>query len=300
MTEEIFTEAAVSAWKADLVDIVREQSIARKLYPQDQAVSAADGNYIYYKIKEQSNVQYAYELQSRKYNKYATEKVSTAIPIHQGDLHFTRHEASRAAKDVLKLDTRVMNTIEDMVEQEERTAIYGDTDTGTVLSDTTNISTAATVELDFGTFAEGIEDFHLMMTQLRNLLKNKFVGCKLKFIQTTDMDDGIRARASTSNEAITCYDHIGKLLVDFNGGGSPSDHIFASNYLGSNTNAGTTNSALIASDPRNMRLITSPLEVTQGRDSLQNLDVQIAMRSKPIFFRGNDGVIYGGTSVITP
>ena len=300
MTTEQFTEAAVTAWKADLVDIVREQSIVRKLYPQDEAVTYSDGNYVYYKIGEQSNVQYGYELQSPKFNVYDTEKTLVAIPLHQGNMHFDRHDAMRAEKDILTLDMRVMNVIENIVEQEEAKGIYGDADTGTVLSDTTNISTAATVEWDFGTFAEGMEDFQLSITQLRNLLKNKFQGCKLKVIQTTDIDDGIRARASTTNEALTCYDQMGKILVDFNGGGSPSDHIFASNYLGSATNAGTTNSCLIASDPRNMRLITSPLEVVSGRTSLNHLDVEICMRSKPVFFRGNDSVIYGGTSVITP
>ena len=160
MAGEIFTEQAVSVWKKDLVDKIREQSVARKLYPQIQAVLPSDGNYIYYKVIEQSNVQYGFELQARKFNKYGTEKVSTAIPIHQGDLQFTRHEAARAAKDVLKVDARVLNTIEDMVEQEQKTAIYGDDDSGTILHDTTNVSTAASPELDMGTFLEGKDDFH--------------------------------------------------------------------------------------------------------------------------------------------
>lgn len=294
-----FTEEAVSAWRKDLVDIIRSQSIARKIYPQQQAVSVSDGNYIYYKILEQSNVQYAFELQRREFNKYGTKKVSTPIPLHQGDLHFTRHEAKRAARDILPIDARVLNTIEDMVEQEERTAIYGDDATGTVLHDTTNISTAATSEIDLGTFIEGVQTFATQVSQLRNLLKNKWTGAKINLVWTSDCDDRARALMSTTSEHVSTYMGIGNILVDINGGGTPSDHIFVSNYLGSATGAGTTNSALIASDPRNMRLISSELEVVQGRDSLENLDIQLAMRSKPVFYRGNDAVIYGATVVLT-
>ena len=303
MADLIFTEEAVSAWKKDLIGVIREQSIVRKLYPQNQGVTPEDSNYIYYKIVEQSNIQYGFELQSRKFSKYASQKNSVAIPLHQGDMTFTRHEAKRAAKDVLKLDRRVLEMIEDMVQQEEKKGIYGDDDTGTVLHDTTNVSTAASPELDMGTFKEGMEDFHGQVSQVRTLLKNKFQGCKLKIIWTPDVDDRARAIASTTSEEVTLYDYIGDWLVKFNGGGAPQDHIFASGFLGATGGGdtpGTTNTALIASDPRNMELVSSELEVIQGRDNLQNLDVQVVMRSKPVFYRDNDAVIYGGTAVLTP
>ncbi len=304
MADLIFTEEAVSTWKKDLVTVIREESIVRKLYPQNQAVTPADSNYIFRRIVEQSNIQYGFELQSRKYSKYATKKESTQIPLHQGDLHFTRHEAERAAKDVLKVDRRVLEMIEDMVQQEEKKGIYGDDITGTVLHDTTNVSTAASPEIDMGTFKEGMEDFHGQVSQLRTLLKNRFTGAKLKIIWTPDVDDRAKAIASTTSEEVTLYDYIGDYLVKYNGGGLPRDYIFSSGFLGATgvqgITPGTTNTALIASDAKNMELVTSELEVKQGRDNLDNLDVQVTMRSKPVFYRGNDAVIYGATAVLTP
>lgn len=299
MTTEIFTEQAVSAWKKDLIGVIREQSIVRKLYPQNEGVTPADGNYIYYKIKEQSNIQYGFELQRRQFSVYATEKVSTPIPLHQGDMTFTRHEAKRAAKDVLKLDRRVLEMIEDIVQQEESKGIYGDDDTGTVLHDTTNVSTAASPELDMGTFKEGMEDFHGQVSQLRNLLKNKFQGCKLKIVWSPNVDDRAKAIASTTSEEITLYDYISDWLVKFNGGGTRQDHVFASGFLESATGAGANASALIASDARNMELVSSELEVIQGRDNLQNLDIEVTMRSKPVFYRDNKSVIFGTGVVLT-
>jgi hypothetical protein len=298
MTVEQFTADAVTALKAELVDIIREQSIVRKLYPTDQAVSFADGMYKYYKIHEQDNTQYGYELQQAKYSKFATEATNVPIPIHQGDLHFTPTEIARANKDVLTVDERVRETINQIVENEEAKCIYGDANTGTILSDTTNVSTAISDEIDLGTFAEGMQHIHLAISQLKALLKNKFQGCQLKIIQTTDTDARMRSLVS-ANETMTLYDYIGAWLVQFNGGGSIEDHMFASNYLGSATNAGTTNWALIASDPRNMKLIHSELDVAQDLNDIDGLRVQIRLRSKPVFFRGNDAVIYSGTTVLT-
>lgn len=300
MTDEIFQEQAVTKVKAQLVDIIRESSVARRLYPQLEGVSASDGNFVYYKMKEQDNTQYAYELQNRRLSKYASQKVSTAIPIHQGDLHFTRHEIGRAAKDVFPMDARLRQLVESLVENEEKTAIYGDDDTGTILSDTTNISTAASAELDFGTQVEAMDDVQSQFAQLRTLLKNKFEGCILKYIWTSDVDARARIIRATTGNLISAYDAIGEFLVNFNGGGTYADHILVSDYLGSATAVGTTNTALVAVDPRNMALVTSPLEMPQGLDSLGNLDVQVCFRSKPIFYRGNDAVIYGGTAVLTP
>ncbi len=300
MAGEIFTEQALSKWKLDLIDIIREQSIVRKIYPQNEGVSPEDGIFIYYKELEQSNVQYGHEIQARKFNKYATEKVSTAIPLHQGDLTFTRHEAKRADRDILKIDKRVLNLIEDIVEQEEVRGIFGKADTGLVLHDTTNVSTAASPELDMGTFKEGIEDFHGQISQLRNLLKNKFQGCKLKYVWSPNVDDRARSIASTTSEEVTLYDYIAAWLVQFNGGGTPQDHIFSSGFLESESGAGANASALIASDPRNMDLVTSDLEIVRGTDSLEHLDIQVILRSKPVFYRGNDSVIFGTGVVLTP
>ncbi len=109
-----FTEQAVSALKKELVDIVRNESIVRRLYPQNQAVTVDEGNYIYYKILEQDNTQYGFELQARDFSRFATKKVSEAIPVHQGDLQFTRHEVAHGNKDILKVDTRIQETIKQM------------------------------------------------------------------------------------------------------------------------------------------------------------------------------------------
>lgn len=298
MTVERFQEDAVTAWRDQLVKMIRDISVARRLYPVNQAVTAADSMYTYYKIHEQSNIQYGFEIQASDLNEYATEKVSTAVPILQGDMVITRHERARAAKDVLPLDARVREMVDDLNAEEEKTAIYGDAAAGTVLHDTTNVSTAATDELDLGTFVEGVQHFHTSLSQLRNLLKNKFQGAKLKLVWTSDVDDRARAINSTTNDAYTFFDYATEYLNRFNGT-TGEENIFVSNYLGSATNAGTTNMAMVASDPRNMELISSELEVTQGADPHDNLAIQLGLRSKPIFYRDNDSVIYHGTVVLT-
>ena len=299
MADNLFQEQAITAFKQEVVDIIRETSIAFKIYPLNQAVEPSDSHFTYYKAKESGQVQYAFELQTPMVNKYATEKVITAIPTHQANIAFSRHEAARARKDVLNLDARIRFLIEDMVDDQNRTAVYGDADTGTILSDTTNISTAAADELDLGTFVEGVQHFHASVSQCRNLLKSKFQGCKLKVVWTSDVDDRARAINNTYNQAESFYDWLGAFLVRFNGGGTAEDHIFVSNYLGSATNAGTTNMAMIASDPRNMELIHSRVEVVQGQSPREDLEIEVAQRLKPVFYRGNDAVIYHATVVLT-
>lgn len=294
-----FTEEAVSAWKKDLITIIRSESIVRKLYDQNQAVTAAKGNYIYHKILEQSNVQHGFELQRRKYNVYASKKMEVPIPIHQGDLHFLRHEVVRAAGDKLPVDRRVMETLQSMIEKEEIKGIYGDPDTGTILHDTTNVSTSADTELDLTTFATGRTTLHTMVSQLRALLKNKFAACKLKVVWTSNVDDRSNVCASALNDLMTFRMLLEDYLVKFNKGGKASDYIFTTNYLGSATGVGSANMALLATHPQNMELITSEVEVTQGLDNLNNLDIQLDFRSKPIFYRLNDTVIYSGTVDIT-
>lgn len=300
MTIERFTEAAVSGLKKELVDIVRNESIVRKLYPQYKGVTPSDGNYIYYKIIEQDNTQFGFELQQREFSRFATQKVSEPIGIHQGDLQLTRHEVSIANKDIFNVDSRIQETIKQMIDDEERTGIFGATQTGeTILHDTTNVSTAITTNVDMGTFIEAAQTWNTAVLQLKVLLKNKFKLAVLKLVWTPDVEARAKAIHSTTSEEVSIYDYIAKSLINNNGGGIPSDHIFSSGYLGSETAAGTVCLAIIASHPTNMQLIHSEIEVTQGFDSMKNLDVQLDFRSRPLFYRGNDAVIYDDTVVLT-
>jgi hypothetical protein len=299
MTNERFTEAAVSAFRQELVDLIREISVARKIFPVNTAISADQNTYIYYTINEKSEIQYNYELTTPQYNRYATTKTTVAIPIHQADLALSRHEKGRAEKDILTLDRRTRELVADMVADEERTAIYGAANVGsTSLADTTNNATAAATELDLTTFATATNTFHLMISQLSALLKNKFQGAKLHMVWTSDVDARARACFSTTEETLSFYEYAARYLGKYNGG-AEFDYIHSSNYLGSEAGTGTTNCALVASDPRNMELISSELEVVVGETPLKDHEIQIALRSRPIFYRTVNSVIYGGTVDVT-
>ena len=299
MSDNIFQEDAITAFKQEVVDIIRDESIAFKIFPLNEAVEPDQSHFTYYKAKEQGKVQYNFERQTPLWNKYATEKVITAIPYHQANIGFGRHEAAQARKDVLNLDARIRFLIEDMVDDQNRTSIYGDANTGTVLSDTTNISTAASDDLDLGTFVEATEHWYTGFNQLKNLLGNKFQGSQIKVIWTTDVETRAQVLMNTYDQGQSFYDWLGETLVKYNRGGSAQDHIFANDYLGSATGAGTTNMAVIASNPKNMELIHSRVEVIQGKSPLEDLEIEVGQRLKPVFYRGNDAVIYHGTVVLT-
>ena len=300
MTDEKFQEQAIAAYKAEVIDIVREVSTVRKIFPVNEAIAASDNTYVYYKLKESSQIQYNYEAVTPKYNVYATEKVSEPIPYLQGDLSFSRHERGRLAKDVVPIDIRTRALIADLNEEEEKICYYGHKnfvggETG--FTDTTNMATTATDEFDLGTYLEGKQHFYASVSQLRTLLKNKMVGGKLKIVWTTDVDDRAKAIAHTYNGE-TFYEWVIKELARFNGSNGYDD-LVVSNYLDSETNAGTVNTLMVYSAPHLQQLITSPIEIVQGDTPQGDLQIQIGWRFRPLAYVSNDSAIIHVTTVLT-
>lgn len=298
MTDERFQEQAINVDIPKLVDIIHEMSFARRIFPEIP-VGVSDRTGTYHRVKENSNVQLNLDLVAPKYSDFATQKMIDKLPVHQADLAYDRHERMRMAKDILKLDQRQRLAVEQIVDSEEKLVFAGNDKNGiTSFNDTGTNSTAAADELDLGTFVEGVQHYHTSLSQLRNLLKNKFQGSKLYVAWTTDVDDRARAINSTTSEHITFYDYLVGQLAGINGGNG-AEYIVPTNYLGSEAGTGTVSMAMIASDPRNLGLFSSPLEVFSGPAALGGIEIQLALRSAPAFLRGVSAVIYHGTCVLT-
>jgi hypothetical protein len=274
-----------------LVDIIREISYARKIFPVDTTVPIEAKVGEYWEVEEDDNVQYNFDLVAPEYSRFALLEKNPVIPVHQGNLAYTRHELKRAAKSKLPVDMRQRLLMEQINQKEESVAIGGHTATGiTSFADTTNNSTAYGTNLDLTSFSTAISTWHTSVSQLRALLKDKFQGAQLVQIWTSDVDQRARAVLNT-NETETFYDYLKAQIGE--------DNIISSDYLGSAAGSGTTNAALVPKDPRNLGLLSSNLEIVQGETTLKGLEVEVALRSRPVFFRGVKSCLYDATVDIT-
>ena len=299
MTDERFQEQATNIDTGKLVDIIKEMSFARKVFPEFP-VGVEDRVANFYKVKEHSGVQTSLDLSAPNYSSFATEKVPNILGIHQADLAYDRHDLKRAARDILPVDSRQRLAIEEIVDAEEKLVWAGKASLGiTSVAEVGTNSTTTAVELDLGTFIEAATTFNQSASQLRNLLKNKFQGSKIFMAYSTDVDDRAKALPSTTSEHIFAYDFFVDQLGKMNGGNG-ADYIIPTNYLGAEAGDATLQMAMIASDPRNIGLWSSELEVFSGATPLGGLEVQMDLRSTPAFFRGASAIVYHATCVLAP
>ncbi len=275
-----------------LVDIIRDMSYARKVFPVGESIPVEMKRFAYWDITEEDRTQYNFDLVSPEYSRFAALEKNPAIPIHQGNLAYKRHELKNLGRSVFKLDARQRAAMEQINTKEHSVAFGGHTATGvTSFADSTLNSTAYASSLDLTSFATFIKTWQLSVSQLRALLKDKFAGATLIQVWTTDADDRARSCLNTY-ETETAYDYLVKQIG--------ADNIIATNYLGSAAGTGTTNAALVPKDIRNLELVSSNLEIVTGLTTLKNLEVEMALRSRPLFYRGVKSSLYDASVDITP
>ena len=303
MADNFFQEQAIEVFKAQLIDIIRNQSTIRQIIPENTALAPSQNEYSYYKKKEQDLTQFNFEVSTPKYSKFATEEVNVAVPYIQGDLAFTRHEVDRLTRDVLPLDSRINELVGQLKAKEQRIGFAGDDGTGVTsfenVTAVTGNATAIATEVNLGTFTEGIQTFELAISQVDALLKSETEGVKYHMINTTDADD--RAKSLFNDYTAESVYNMWVMRLGQLNGGNGQDFIHATNFLGGvEAETGTTNSAIVAAAPHTMELVTSDIEVIQGFTPQEDLQIQIGYRFVPILnYQGVKSIIYGGTSALT-
>lgn len=275
-----------------MVEVIREVSQARMIFEVGPKLPVWQVKGQYFEESEQNNVQYNLDLVEPLYSAFAALERNPKIPIHQCDLKYFRHELKAVQGDILKLDRRQRLGLEQMADDENRVLIAGDTKTGiTSFADTTNNSTAYTASLDLTSYATFITTWNGSLSQIRNLLKNKWAGSQPVQVWTTDVDDRARACLNT-DENDTAFDWLVRKIGEKN--------IVATNYLGSEANSGTTNAALVPKSHSNSEIMGSGIEHVSGLTPLKDYVVQFALRSRPVFYRGVKSCLYDASVDITP
>lgn len=273
-----------------MLDVIRELSFVRIGFPVGPSIPVWQRETQYFDITEQDNIQYNLDLVAPNYSRFSAQEKRPAVPIHQGDLEYKRHEVQALGSDILTLDRRQRETLAQMVNDEERVGWAGDAKTGiTSFANTTDNSTAATAELDLTSYTTAITTWTNIRSQLRTLLKSQFRGPDMT-VWTSDVDD--RAEVVLNTDQNDTF----KAWLERKIG---AENIIVTNFLGSETAAGTINMGFYKKDPMNLELMTSGLEVVSGLSELKDLKVQLALRSRPIFYRGVKSAIYSGTVDIT-
>lgn len=286
-----FEQATYKFDTKKLVEIIRAISYARDVFPVDTTVPIESKLGEYWEVEESDKVQYNFDLVSPDYSRFALIEKNPAIPVHQGDLSYTRHELKRANRSKLKVDMRQRLMMEQINQQEESVAFGGHTATGmTSFADETKNSTAYATTLDLTDFTTSVTTFHKSISQLKQLLKDKFQGAQIVQVWTSNVDEKARSTLNT-NQTQTFWDYVKNTIGEAN--------IIVTDYLGDPAGGGDANAALVPKDPRNLGLLSSILEIVQGETTLKGLEVQAALRSRPVFFRGVKSCLYEGTVDIT-
>lgn len=274
-----------------MVDILRDESLARRVFPVGPSIPVWQKETQYFEVSEDDNTQYNLDLVAPKYSRFAAIEKRPRIPVHQGDLGYDRHRVAALRSDILKLDERQKKTVKQINQDEHRVAFAGDVRTGiTSFADTTNNATAWTGELDLTSFATGIATFNAGLSQYQRLLKNEWDGGTTMIVWTWDVDARAKACLNT-DQTKTFYQWLKGEIGEAN--------IIATDYLGSEAGSGTTNAVLIRKKPSILELMSSNLEVVSGLSALKDLKVQIALRSRPIFYQKTSSVLYSATVDIT-
>ena len=274
-----------------LVDIIRAMSYARKVFPTTTTIPVEMKRIEYHEVSEEDRTQYNFDLVSPEYSRFATLAKNPRIPIHQANLQYKRQDSANLKRSVFPVDARQRAAIEQIVGKEEAVCFGGNTKTDvTSFADSTLNSTAYATALDLTSYATFINTWSLSQSQLRNLLKNKFQGAQLLQVWTTNVDDRAQACLNT-DETDTAWEWLARKIG--------AQNIIATDYLGSETGAGTSNAALVPKDVRNLELIYSKLGIISGLDPLKNLEVEIELRSRPVFYRGVKSSLYENTVDVT-
>ncbi|MCK5019708.1 MAG: hypothetical protein KAS32_21800 [Candidatus Peribacteraceae bacterium] len=274
-----------------MVDIIRDISQARKVFHVGPSIPVHQKITQYFEESEENRVQYNLDLVAPKYSKFKSQEKNPLIPIHQGDLKYMRHELAALPKDPVPVDRRQRLTLEQITEDEERVVFAGDSKIGiTSFADTTYNSTAWTGELDLTSYTTAITTYTAGRSQLRALLKSKFALAILKMVWTPDVDDRARVTLNT-DQSDNFYDWLVRAIG--------KENIHSTGYLDSEAGTGTTNAVLVPKNPGNMELISSNLELVNGLTPLKDLEVQMDIRSRAIFYRGVKSSLYSATVDIT-
>lgn len=282
-----------------LVDVIRELTTARRIFPVETSLKPSDKVGQYYEVTEEDRTKVTFELGEPDYSSFATEEKNPPIPIYSGYLHLNRHDKVRVMNDVFNLNDRQRGLMSQLVTREDKTLVAGNDVKGiTALDDEGTTSTNMADILDFGTYVEGIQHMQKAITQMRTLLKNKFENTTVKVIWTSDVDDRARELNSTTDESVNLLDGIAKVLKSYNGGDGYKD-IHTSNFLGSEAGTGTTNAAVIASDKRHFVIQDSPVEVLAEPTQFQGLAVEASWRSRLHFKSGVKAAIYEQAVVLS-
>ncbi len=282
-----------------LVDVIRELTVARRIFPVETSLKPSDKIGQYYEVTEDDRTKVTFELGEPDYSSFATEEINPPIPLYSGYLHFNRHDKMRVMKDIFTLNDRQRGLMSQLVNREEKTIVAGnDVKSITALNDEGTTSTNMADILDFGTYVEGVQHAQKAITQMRTLLKNKFENTTVKIIWTSDVDDRARELNSTTDESVNLLDGIAKLLASYNGGNGYKD-IHTCNYLGSEAGTGTVSCAVIASDKRHYVIQDSPIEVFAEPTQFGGLAVEVSWRSRLHFKSGVKAAIYEQAVILT-
>lgn len=295
MTELTFqdiTQSPTLDTLPNLVDIIREITMARRWFPVIEGINIETLQARFHNLNETNNAKTRADLESPDLSGVTSTPATKDIPLHQDTIMFNRMDKKRASRDIVTLDKRENMMIERVNNLEEIAAIAGNALLSlTALADVTNNTTAATGVLDVDDFAKFTKQFMIMKGELVAAMKNQLrPATPLYVIMTDDVFNQIEAVFSTTNDTVNATSWLAGIL-----GGR--ERILHTDFLGSEAGSGTKNFALGAKSASNYALLSSALERVEGESPLKDWTKQVTLRSYPLWFRQEATIYEAGVTL---
>jgi hypothetical protein len=291
-----------------IIDVLREETLARQYIPHRGALPIEDIQYDYYKSLEDLPIAYSLDPDQVPNVATAIQEATIRVPLFARQFSVSYMEWKRMAKSHESFDVRLRKrVIPNLALWEDYIAFAGESTfvntNGSSFANTTNNTTQATTAFNFTTLAlivSTITDAAYQMIDAGIKVKqNPLVfGCTndvykkaLKVLATDEERTGL----DIANETLERLGGPGSQMVNFpNLGGTVS--------VGTDKNlsfsADTVNGVLMSVNPNHMEILHSPVARAETEPSVfDGKSAHIYERYVPVFYHQTAN-IYHGTCVI--
>jgi hypothetical protein len=285
MSNELFQEAAQDYLVGEAVALLRDYTIATKVFPQ-APIKAEDSTYSYYKPTEQDNSQTNLEQSTPHYSEWITSKQTVPIPYHQVDIQYTRHQWARRGRDVFNQDDAKRACVAQLNAKVEICMWAGNTARGIPSIATTGTnSTDMTTSINTTTFALAVNTFETAIIEARTDLKQvQFDQATKYLVVSEDVMARFQGIFSTVDDTVNILSYFAKRLADVNGSGSSGhEYILSTKYLGSAGGTAATCAVLMCANPEHFVMASGPVEVKVSIDEIDGVRIQWGWRAGPVY-----------------
>lgn len=294
------------------IDILRE-SVSRRVFNVAPMRKKSDYNYRYHDLLEDVKFTYGIKPVEIPRSTFALQPKSFEVPTIAGNYAYDQWEIDEIDAGVYNTSMRNARIAQHLRVQEDIIAFAGESTYNGVggIADTTNVSTAASTELDLTNITTLKSSANAILNQLNNGLNNSSGFQTIKSLPiiggvTSDVADRLEEMSPATDDFrdITGWDILNGILARR---GGPGSEVVISNAVGGTVSKqgdefylateGTTNAFFLAKSPMYSIIAGGPFWQTMDQEH-GNIDVNMYEKWRMFVFK-QASVIYSGTVDIT-